>query len=240
LKKKSWIWIFVIFLLSITVLITIQQFTSYPEAKHLTTKEAQSLVQNRYQGTVTQIRLTNNQYLIKMEKGKRIYKIKLNSNTAEIVSMIKIEDQKPQQVLTETEIRSLITEKTKGTITSIKKERQDGKEIYIVSVNEGTNLISFIVDSVSGTILSTSPTVKTEPSKRLSKAEAVEVAIQQVDGTVDKINLETKNGQPYYFVKIKADDKQEAIVQVHAIKGNVVSITWDDDSKHDSNDDNGK
>ncbi|WP_462412822.1 PepSY domain-containing protein [Neobacillus sp. Marseille-QA0830] len=240
MKKKSWIWILVIFLLSLTILISILQLTRSPGSKLLTTKEAQNLIQNRYQGTVTQIHFKNDQYLIKMEKEKRIYQIKLNANTGEIVSMVKTEDQTPQQALTETEVRALITEKIKGTIISIKKETQDGKEIYIVSVNEGTQLQSMEVDSVTGTILSTSPTTITEPSKKLTEAEAVKLAIEQVDGTVDEVNLETKNNQPYYFVKVKTTDKQEAIVQIHAINRNVVSITWDDDSKHNSNDDNSK
>ncbi|MEH7418628.1 PepSY domain-containing protein [Neobacillus drentensis] len=239
MKKKSWIWIFVLFLLSLTVMITIHQLTSSSGAKHLTTVEAQNLVQNRYQGTVTQIRLTNDQYVIQLKKENRIYKIILDANTAEIVSMEKLADQTPQQILTETEVRALISKKTKGTITSIKKEKQDGKEIYLVSVNEGTNLTTFIVDSVTGTI-STSSTVKTEPPKKLTEAEAVKLALQQVDGTVDEISFETKNNQPYYFVKVKAKDKQEAIVQVHAIKGTVVSITWDDDLKQVSDDDNDK
>lgn len=239
MKKKSWIWTFLILLLGITVLITIQQLNS-PAAKHLTTKEAQDLVENRYQGSVSQVRLKNNQYLIKMMKEKRMYIIKLDANTGDIVSIIKIEKQDPQQVLSETEIRSLITEKIKGTITSINKERQDGKEIYIVLVNEDNQRITVKVDSMSGTILSTSSTIITEPSKKLSEAEAVKLAIQQVEGTVDEISLETKNGQPYYFVKVIVNDKQEAIVQIHAIKGNVISITWDDHSKHDSNDDNGQ
>jgi uncharacterized membrane protein YkoI len=240
LKKKSWTWMFVICLLSITILIVIRQLTSSAGTKHLTTKEAQNLVQNRYQGSISQIRLTDDQYVIKMKKDNHNYKIKLNATTGEIESMVKIADQTPQQALTETEVRTLIIQKTNGTITSIKKARQDEKEIYIVAVSEGAQNVLFKVDSVTGTILSTSSTKITEPSKKLSEAEASKLATKQVDGTVDEISLETKNGQPFYFVKVKAKDKQEAIVQVHAITGNVASVTWDDHAKHGSKDDKDK
>lgn len=63
----------------------------------------------------------------------------------------------------------------------------------------------------------------------ISEKEAIKIALKQVPGEVDDVDFYRKNNQVYYLVEIEVDDeREEAVIQVHAITGAVMSITWDD------------
>ncbi|WP_160724770.1 PepSY domain-containing protein [Bacillus sp. USDA818B3_A] len=240
MKKKYWLWIILGALLCITILVCVQQLTSSLSTPGpLTSKAAKELVQNRYQGTVTQIQLSNDRYIIKMKKDNSMYNIKLDANTGEILSMSNSENsgQTSAQEVTESEVKRIISEKTKGTILSIAKVTENGKQIYKVIVKESNIQTLYTVDAVTGTILTISTNERVETAKKLTEAEASQLALKQVSGLVDEVLFETGDGQSYYLVKIKTKDETEATVQVHAISGKIMSISWDKDSNHDSNDD---
>ena len=65
------------------------------------------------------------------------------------------------------------------------------------------------------------------PPKRITEKEAVSIALGVVNGEVDDIDLEERNGVTYYFIEIETDD-DEATVQINAITGDVKSTIWDD------------
>ncbi|WP_019155394.1 PepSY domain-containing protein [Robertmurraya massiliosenegalensis] len=70
--------------------------------------------------------------------------------------------------------------------------------------------------------------VTEQPPKHLSEQEAISIALQSVTGEVDDIDLEQSNGLIYYLVEVEVNDDKEATVQINAISGEVMSITWDD------------
>lgn len=79
----------------------------------------------------------------------------------------------------------------------------------------------------------------TPPSSRpalISEDRAIELALAQVAGTVEDVDLERKGDTRYYLVEIETEDGKEAQVQIQAASGKVMSITWGDD---DDNDDDG-
>lgn len=64
----------------------------------------------------------------------------------------------------------------------------------------------------------------------LKEKEAERIALAQVPGKVDDTDYEDDEdkGQSYYLVDIDTPDEREATVQVNAISGAVMSVTWDD------------
>lgn len=70
----------------------------------------------------------------------------------------------------------------------------------------------------------------------ISEDRAIELALAQVAGTVEDVDLERKGDTRYYLVEIETEDGKEAQVQIQAASGKVMSITWGDD---DDNDDDG-
>lgn len=67
-----------------------------------------------------------------------------------------------------------------------------------------------------------------QPPQLLTKSEAAQLALQHIPGEVDDVDWEQSRGTGYYLVEIELDDDREATVQIHAITGEVMSVTWDD------------
>lgn len=68
---------------------------------------------------------------------------------------------------------------------------------------------------------------------RITANEAAIIAVNEVGGEVDDIELEEINGSYYYLVEIEFEDEDddddlEAVVQIDSITGDVLSVTWDD------------
>ena len=240
--KVKWLWILIGFLLLVIVFYgSWQKFGNInASADILSKKEAQNLVQVRYQGTVKQIKLVGQKYHLELEKDDYLYKINLDALSGKVLSLSKTEatkspplSQPPLTTLSEVEIKKTILAVANGTITSFERTDSNEKTIYKGVVKEENKQTTLTVDAVTGEILSSTTTTLNEPSKRLTEAEAKEIAKKQVNGEVDHSWLETKGEVTYYLVEIKNPDGREGIVQIHAITGNVMSVTWDNHGKDD-------
>ncbi len=213
---------------------------SNASADILSKEDAQNLVLERYQGEIKQITLRSGQYHIELEKQDILYSIKLDALSGNVLSFTKTGttlppvNQPPVTTLSEEEIKKIILSAVNGTITSFEKTDNDGKTIYNAVVKEGNNQTSLTVDAISGKILSSNSTTINDTNKKLTEAEAREIAKKQVNGSIDEIWLESDGKQTYYLVEIKTRNEREAIVQIHAITGNVMSVTWDDHSDDDT------
>ncbi|ANY68026.1 hypothetical protein BBD42_17245 [Paenibacillus sp. BIHB 4019] len=68
------------------------------------------------------------------------------------------------------------------------------------------------------------------PAKQgISPDEAEAIALKQIKGKVEDIELKSSDRSRYYLVEIDTPDDREATVQVHAVTGAIMSITWDED-----------
>lgn len=67
-----------------------------------------------------------------------------------------------------------------------------------------------------------------EIPSQITEQEAIKIALKQIPGTLEEIELEESNGISYYLVEIEGNDQQEATIQVHSITGEIMSVTWDD------------
>jgi uncharacterized membrane protein YkoI len=240
LKKISWFWVAISSILLIIVVVSFQQFGKLtPSAEMLTEQDAQKLVQERYQGSVSSIKLDKQQYHIELEKQNHLYTIKLDSSSGKVLSFTQTDTETskpttsqnpPQKVeLSEERIKEIIlSEMVNGTIASLEKIDNGSDLFYKAIVNDKEKQTTLTVDAFSGNILSSTSLSITQQPKTLTEKEAVEIAHTQVQGEVDDIWLETENNQTYYLIKIETTDDREAIVQIHAITGEVMSVGRDD------------
>ena len=72
------------------------------------------------------------------------------------------------------------------------------------------------------------PSKAKEHARKLTEEEAIKIALENVNGKVDDVDLEHSGGLTYYLVEIEQANDQEATVQINAISGKVMTITWDD------------
>jgi uncharacterized membrane protein YkoI len=235
MKKKGWFWTFIGLILIIIMFVSWQQWEKVNPAKAaLTMPEARKLVEDRYLGNVVKINLANNVYEMELKKEKNLYKIKLDAESREIVSFKKIKANTEKTVetvpkeLTEEEIKNIVLATANGTIISFEKLESNKAPIYKAEIKEATQQTTITVDALTGKVLSNTSVAIIEPPKRLTEEEAQQIAQKQVNGVVDHLEIETRGDVTYYLAKLKTQDDQEAIVQIHAITGQVMSVSWDD------------
>lgn len=130
----------------------------------------------------------------------------------------------------------------KGEIVSIKEQKRNfvismalptGE--YDISINrESGEIISMTRTEEYGNLPENNPNLETEqppssvPVKLITEEEAIGTALKKINGTLEKIELKKSNGESYYLVEIEENGEKEGTVQIHAITGEVMSITWDD------------
>ncbi|OLO37958.1 hypothetical protein BTR23_12410 [Alkalihalophilus pseudofirmus] len=61
----------------------------------------------------------------------------------------------------------------------------------------------------------------------LSEQEAIEIALREVEGKVDDVELEVEDGIVVYEIEIEVDDDNEATIRINAYTGQILSVTWD-------------
>lgn len=89
----------------------------------------------------------------------------------------------------------------------------------------------------SGNKPATGQGTATDGQRAVSEREAARLAQAQVPGEVKEIEYSGRGSNRYYLVEIDSPNKGEAVVQIHAISGKVMSIAWDDDDEEDDDDD---
>ncbi|SDJ24743.1 PepSY domain-containing protein [Salimicrobium halophilum] len=143
-----------------------------------------------------------------------------------------------EEALDSEEARDLVTSHYQGSILEWKED----EERFIATVERDTGVYAITIDRESATVEdvrrleenaiekeSEAPSeTEEEPLRLLTEEEAGINAQEEVAGTIDDIDYEQEGDIPYYLVEIERSDEREATVQIHAINGEVMSITWDD------------
>lgn len=73
----------------------------------------------------------------------------------------------------------------------------------------------------------TPPSGEAPPPTMLTSLQAMEIALQEVSGKVDDIELDEENGIKVYEVEIEVEEETEALVIINAYTGEILSLTWD-------------
>jgi len=148
--------------------------------------------------------------------------------------------------ITVTEATKKVEHLYKGEIVSIKEHKMN----FVISMTLSTGEYDVTIDRESGEITNmtrtkeyrspsenisnketeqpTNPTSSIVPVKLITEEEAIQTALQKINGTLEEIELKQSNEESYYLVEIEKNGEKEGTVQIHAITGEVISITWDD------------
>lgn len=202
-------------------------------AELLTEAEASEIVHEKYNGEIVEINHNEDVYEITFDLDTGSYKIEVNRETGNVDRLTRIphEDADTVQIMTEAEIREIIHQEQNGDIKKLEKRAEGEQIFYYAIVKSDTEKTILKLNAESGEIVdsSTEKIVRPENSgTKLTSEEAIEIALQNVTGEVDNVDIEESNGQIYYLVEIEHEDDQEATVQINSISGEVMSITWDD------------
>lgn len=237
MKSKKSIWIITVISAAVFLFIIFQQWGSKQStsAEILSEKEAKAIVEERYNGQVTEIVFNNNQYVIEMDRSKQVYEIKLDAKHGEVISFMKQNnstinhpDAEVQQLkaLSENEIKQKLLAEIPGDLILFIHINENGRSLYkMIVAGEGQKTI-LKVDAKTGEILFRK--IEKEIEVVITENEATQIAMKQVKGKVNDVDIEQEGSLSYYLVEIDTPDDREATVQIHAITGEVLSIAWDD------------
>ncbi|WP_052158765.1 PepSY domain-containing protein, partial [Halobacillus sp. BBL2006] len=135
------------------------------------------------------------------------------------------------------EVREKVEQQYKGKITSI--EPLD--DSYVVTLLLETGEYRLEVSDEDGRIIQMDRVKKTPeqgtseneaepetPAQPMTEEQAKELALERVSGTIDDVDYESSEDSSYFLVEIERENGDEATVQVNAITGEVMSVSWDD------------
>ncbi|WP_339163367.1 PepSY domain-containing protein [Siminovitchia sp. FSL W7-1587] len=203
-------------------------FNVLKPADSLTIAEAKEIVQDMYGGDITEVSETNEAYLFTVKTKSGLYDIYVQRKDGDI---LKVDQKNPEpaeapneQTLPEDKIKEIIHDQYGGEINRLEKKREGDRYFYYAVLNDGQSNQTIKVDAQTGSIVESSG----KTSNGITEQDAAGIALQQVKGKVEDVDLKESDGLKYYLVEIESDQDQEATVQIHSITGEVLSITWDD------------
>ncbi|MGD7043035.1 PepSY domain-containing protein [Jeotgalibacillus proteolyticus] len=150
-----------------------------------------------------------------------------------------------EQTVSAEEVQQKVEQQYKGEITAI--ERSEDR--YLVSMTLETGSYELLVAEDDGSILGMErvsesrpekdpPTSEEEPASNtkepkdsdqpITQDQAVNIAMEQIEGTVDDVEYESDEDGSYFLVEIERSDELEATVQINAITGEIMSVSWED------------
>lgn len=198
--------------------------------EELTQAEVQTAVQSQYTGEIVNITHNNGVYVVEMQMEKGKYELQMDSVSGDIISLKQTEEIEPkEQLLSKEQAEELVLNHKKGEVDLLELTKEQDKSVYKAVVVHGNEQTIMTIDAIQGDILSSKTEVIREISKIITEKEAGVIATQYVNGgQVDDIDLKETNSHSYYLVEVEFNDDREATVQVNAISGEVMSVTWDD------------
>lgn len=92
--------------------------------------------------------------------------------------------------------------------------------------------------SLMGAVLAQAGSDTTEQVEtQLTEAQAIEIALQNVPGEVQEIELEKEDGVMIYEIEVVKADGQEFEIEIAADSGTVLEVEAEDDDDDDDKDD---
>jgi len=233
ITKKRW---FIPLLATIIILLVVGLYIGnlVKTEKPLSNEEIRSQLEEMYGGTVDSLSLNKGIYEAELNRSGALYLAKVEAVTGEVLSLDQLSEVKvgSTKALTEKEARDIIGEKYPGEVERITLNKNESPPIYKVEVVDNQALVTVVLDAHSGELVSEEKKEIPVENVLITKERAIEIALEQLRGEVDHVSFEHTDDGGYYLVEIEQDNEDsddiEAVFQIHAITGKILSVDWDD------------
>jgi uncharacterized membrane protein YkoI len=232
---KRWLSLVIVMMAGLFVLIGLVWKPWVDQAEALTKEAIEKVVLEQYPGEVIATTLLGDVYKMQLKTETGLYALKVDSLNGEIVSL---------ELLNKYVVLEYKDTQTKDDAS---EENAPADSLPIDEENGAVETKPI----EKGSTATKAPTFNSpidkktnvQPTKILTTEQAAALSTKHVNGTVDDIELRESSKESYYLVEINAADGREAVVQVNAITGVIMSVIWDDknnDDKDSKNDDDTK
>lgn len=238
-------------MISLTIFILIVVFLImsrlYPAQQLLFESDVEQIVADLYEGELQSITEENGIYEVEWGTDHGLYVIYVDGYNGEIHDLLPVEDGREidsgesldhkDVVISLNDVREIV-EQFIGDDVQIKAIDLDNvrnQAVYEVEIEQQTGIGQLQLDAISGEVLSytfseerTDSQDDDEPRMTfISIEEAKQIALSQVAGIVEDVDLEEHNGRYVYEVEVE-EGEVEADVIIDAITGDVITIIWED------------
>ena len=211
------------------------------EEETVTKEEIQSRIEQMYGGSVSNLIRKKDRYIAQINRQDGLYEIVADTSKGDIISITLLEQAAKQQlpIKTKDDIQSIVSSEYEGTIERMVLSSETEQPFYAVDIAKDETLITLTIDALTGSILDSKKKQTTAEQALISKDQAIIKAKTQLTGEVQYITYEETSDGGYYLIEIESEDDREAVIQVHGVSGEILSVTWDDqdDDEDDSDED---
>ncbi|MEK3887847.1 PepSY domain-containing protein [Bacillus sp. FSL K6-3431] len=211
-----------------------------PSAKPLSEADAKKIATERYSGEIVDITLVKDVYRVIFKLEDKTYDLRIDRSTGDVIEIIRtISDEELKKEkqeasvkeISEAEIKKIIEKQKKGKIKKLDRREDKDQVFYDAVLEDSEKKTVMILNALTGEVVDTKEkklTPAKEVTTKLTEAEAVKIALETVSGTVDDIDFENEDGLFYYLIEIEQNDEREAEIQINAMTGKVMNISWDE------------
>ncbi|WP_158599128.1 PepSY domain-containing protein [Planococcus salinus] len=227
---RKWMVVSVLMVLLAAVVLAILLFPDSAE-QQVSRDEAKAVVTEMHGGTVSETVEKDGYFHVVFQRPDGQYRASVNKENGQVEELELLERKEPVKELTEQEAQSVAVNEVDGTVENIRyfEERNE----YEVEIRREDQLTTIVLSAGTGEVkrITTNPAEaesEPEPDTVISREEAVAIARTVLAGEADSVEFQQTNDGGLYLVEIENDETdQEVLVQVHAIKGEILTVEWD-------------
>ncbi|ALS78101.1 PepSY domain-containing protein [Planococcus kocurii] len=209
-------------------------FLLFPRTSpEISEEQAEETVISLYGGSIEQTTASGEDYQVEFQRTDGRYLALVNRQNGQVESMNLLKKTEKAKKLTEQQAEKIALEKVEGIIGSntYNKDRNE----YTVKVEEETQVSTLVLSAATGEVLTISeepvqvvPSEEPDLERIITRNEAIRLAKKTLSGEVqDDEFVETEDGG-YYLIEIENDKTdQEATIQIHAVRGDTMTVEWD-------------
>lgn len=206
-------------------------------AQQLSAAEASQVLLSQYPGEVLSLDLREGDYLARLRTDQGLYELLLDAASGEVESIVRLElpdgsspaqpggSAGPGTAVPGTSGQPGATPSggPEGTPAASATARPEATPAG--GGNPGQ------ASALPGGFTSPAATSSPDPTARrvITEAEAIRLALREVPGKSDDVDTGRDRSGPYYLIEVNAADGREAVVQVNATSGAIMSVSWEAD-----------
>lgn len=231
--KKAWL-IPLLIVIVIALIAIFYRGNFFSQDEPLSREAVSDQIEKMYEGTVDKIKVQKGVYIAELTRTDAVYQVEVDMVSGNILSLKQLTEveEKSQKVLSETEVTDIIAEHYDSEIERMTLNDEAEEVVYEVEVVEDQALVKIIIDALSGEVISEEPQGETDPKALISREQAVKIAFTQLKGDVEYVEFKQTENGGFYLIEIEQNNDNgknlEAVIQIHAITGEILSVVWDD------------
>lgn len=235
-------------ILTLTIAILFPMYLKPTEAA-LEEEEIKAIIHEQYTGTIIRIEKLNTDggiiYVAQLDDNDRNYTIEIDAYSGDIVSVLQndkkedpVQETSPlKNVISLTELNEIIHRTVEGETVIVSVLLNDESNIYRVEGRQRDGSFLMEVDAFNGALLlyrvaeELEADIKEPETEQtlLTEEEAIAIALSNVEGEIDDVELIQQNGRSVFEVEIEVEDEDmEAYVYIDAYSGELLNIIWED------------